>query len=297
VRTVSASLSSRDAVNAAAHQQLDPSEHRIYAREAPLVESACARHPGSAISLHETIFLSSNRIIWLSLSSLDQSSLDHPYMPKWLVTHSHITRLVNTGDELVLDDLAVLFPVLSVLSRTLFKVPSTPMNQDGQEKCRVKERDWGNETTRDCPHKTLDPVGSVVDLSSVLPPTRGEELVAVLGLNVGRVLDFDSGKDGESVSGFVFALFLHLEDGFLGHGRVKDVVGSEEGGQGGGGADERELVSRNGVSDHGDHWVAVTEGTGCQLGGLKAKEIRTYTPAMFQKMSMNPNFSWNMSQV
>lgn len=54
--TIFASFSSRDAVNAAAYQQLDPNGHRIYAQESPLVESACVRHPGTAILLHETYF-------------------------------------------------------------------------------------------------------------------------------------------------------------------------------------------------------------------------------------------------
>ena len=86
------------------------------------------------------------------------------------------------------------------------------MSQDSKEERRVKVCDGGNESSGNSPHATLDPIGSVVDLSSILPPSISQQLVTVLGLDVGWVLNDDTGKNGECVSDLVFSLLLHFEN-------------------------------------------------------------------------------------
>jgi len=86
------------------------------------------------------------------------------------------------------------------------------MSQDGKEERRVEICDGSNESSGDSPHATLDPIGSIVDLSSILPPSICQQLVTVFGLDEGRVLNNDSREDGECVSDLVFSLLLHFEN-------------------------------------------------------------------------------------
>ena len=86
------------------------------------------------------------------------------------------------------------------------------MSQDSKEERRVEVCNGRNKSTRNSPHATLNPIGRVVDLSSILPPSIRQQLVTVLGLDVGWVLNDDTGEDGECVSDLVFSLLLHFED-------------------------------------------------------------------------------------
>ena len=51
--------------------------------------------------------------------------------------------LVDTGDELVLDDGAVLFPVLAVLERAPLEVAAAAVDEDDDEEDGVEVRDGG----------------------------------------------------------------------------------------------------------------------------------------------------------
>lgn len=85
------------------------------------------------------------------------------------------------------------------------------MSQHGEEERWVEERDRGVETGRESPHEGLRPVGRVIldprpyfvsswlrhtprvsstyRLPGVSPPSTGQQLVSVLGLDESRVLD------------------------------------------------------------------------------------------------------------
>lgn len=110
------------------------------------------------------------------------------------------------------------------------------MNQHSKEEDGVPH---GDDRVKPCgktPGASLDPIGSVIGLSREPPETRSEKLVAVFGLDVSRVLEFGPRHLRESLSGFVLALLLHLEDRFLSHGAVKDVVADHKSGEQGNGS-------------------------------------------------------------
>ena len=100
-----------------------------------------------------------------------------------------MNALVNTRDEPVFHNLAVFHPIIPILPRTLFKVASTSMCQDGEEEERVEKGDGSVETRGQAPREGLEPIGGVIDLPGKLPPTGSEEFVAVLGLDVGGIFD------------------------------------------------------------------------------------------------------------
>ena len=172
-----------------------------------------------------------------------------------------LSSLVDARDELVLDDSAVLLPVLAVLSGAFLKVSSASMGQDGQEEDGVEHGDDGVEPSGQPPRQGLTPVGGVVDLSRVDPPSVNQQLVAVLGLDVLWLFDLRTGNDREGVSGLVLALLLHLEGRLLGHRSVENAVSSDKSDKHEDLAHERELVGRGGASSHVDDGVTVGEGS------------------------------------
>jgi hypothetical protein len=106
--------------------------------------------------------------------------------------------------------------LIAVLHCATLKVSATSVSQDGEEECWVEERDWGIQTSRESPHEGLRPVGRVIlpvgknpsllrltshrstyRLPGVSPPTAGQQLVTVFGLNVSRILDNGSRQLGE----------------------------------------------------------------------------------------------------
>ena len=173
-------------------------------------------------------------------------------------------HLVHTRDKLVLDHLAVLDPVVAVLQGALFKVAAASVHEDAEEENGIEHGDGGVEACAQTPCEGLDPVGGVVDLASVLPPSVDEKLVAVLCLDVFGVLKVGAWNDGERIAGFVFSLLLHLERRFLSHRTVEDRVAHNQSDEHCNLADEGELVRRCGAADHVDDGVAVGEGAASQ---------------------------------
>lgn len=158
----------------------------------------------------------------------------------------HTSTLINTGDKLVGDDLAILDPIIPVFSSTLFEISPTSMGQHGQKEDGVEHRDDRVESGSHAPSEGLDPVGGVVDLSGVYPPSIDEQFVAVFGLDVFRVLDERSGDDGKGVSRLRVSLLLEFKVGFLGHGTVENAVSTDEGDEHERFAPEWEFVGRKG---------------------------------------------------
>lgn len=105
------------------------------------------------------------------------------------------------------------------------------MNQHSKEEDGVPHGNDCIKPSGKTPGTSLDPVGSVVGFSRESPETRSEELVAVFGLDVSRILELCPRQLRESLSGFVLALLLHLEDRFLCHRAVKDVVAEHKSGE------------------------------------------------------------------
>lgn len=71
-------------------------------------------------------------------------------------------RSVDPGNELVLDDRAVLLPVLAVLERAPLEVAPAAVDEDGDEEHGVEVRDRGARALREAPGERHDPVGDVV---------------------------------------------------------------------------------------------------------------------------------------
>lgn len=110
------------------------------------------------------------------------------------------------------------------------------MNQHSKEEDRVPHGDNSVKPCGKTPGTSLDPIGSIVGLSRKPPETRREKLVAVFGLDVSRILEFGPRHLRKSLSGLVLALLLHLEDRFLSHGAVKDIVAEHKSGEQGKGS-------------------------------------------------------------
>jgi hypothetical protein len=150
-------------------------------------------------------------------------------------------------------------PVLAILSMASLKIPPCPVQEHSEEEDWVVEGDWGDETRAHCPCERLDKVGSIIWLSSVLPPSVNEELISLFGLNEFRVLDYTSGEAGESLSDSRIAVLLHLETRLLAHRCVENVVGSQESDVKKDVAPEWEAVHLGIASSHEDNWVRVCE--------------------------------------
>lgn len=86
--------------------------------------------------------------------------------------------LVHVRDETVLDNRAVLFPVLAVLPVASLKVAAASMSEDCEEEERVEVRDGGREAGNGSPEEGLSPVGSVVDFAceSAMEKRRTEKV-------------------------------------------------------------------------------------------------------------------------
>lgn len=136
--------------------------------------------------------------------------------------------LVDTRNKLVLDDVAILLPVLSILDCASFKVTATPMNQDDEEEDWVEIWDWGGKSDAKSPRERLEPVCSIVDLASICPPSARQQAVSVFGLDKGGVLDDAPWELRECLAEGRDSLHLHPEATLLGHGCVKDVVRDQE---------------------------------------------------------------------
>lgn len=73
-----------------------------------------------------------------------------------------VDRLVDSGNELVLDDGAISLPVLAILNRATLKVASTAMDEDGDEEDGVEVGNDGCTSDHCTPAEAHGPVGDVV---------------------------------------------------------------------------------------------------------------------------------------
>ena len=151
------------------------------------------------------------------------------------------------------------------------------MDQDSQEEGWIEHCNGSVETRGETPRQGLTPIGRVIDLAGVLPPSVNEELVAVLCLDIFRLVDFGPWYDRECVTRLVLALLLHFEARLLGHGSVKDAVSADEDDKHEGFANERELVSRGGGANHVDDGVTIGEWTSHQHGFFLASSSHLHS--------------------
>jgi len=71
-------------------------------------------------------------------------------------------RLVDSGDEFVLDDGAITFPILTVLDRAALEVASTVMDEHGDEEDGVEVGNDCRASDDSTPAEAHGPVGDVV---------------------------------------------------------------------------------------------------------------------------------------
>lgn len=102
------------------------------------------------------------------------------------------------------------------------------MSQDQEEETKVEIRQERAETTDQTPRKGLEHVCSVVRLANDTPPSRGQQQVTVLSLDIGRVLDSTPRKLREGLTINEGAILFHTETVLLGVTSVKNVIGSKE---------------------------------------------------------------------
>jgi len=122
-----------------------------------------------------------------------------------------VDRLVDSGNELVLDDGAISLPVLAILNRATLKVASTAMDEDGDEEDGVEVGNDGCTSDHCTPAEAHGPVGDVVRFTRVSPPTTDKKAVPMRSLNKLGVLEGSSWKLGECVAEGRDALCLHFE--------------------------------------------------------------------------------------
>ena len=70
--------------------------------------------------------------------------------------------LVDSWNELVLDNFTIFLPVLSILDRASLKVTTASVNENDEEEDWVEVRDGRGKTHAQSPGKRLEPVCSVV---------------------------------------------------------------------------------------------------------------------------------------
>lgn len=169
---------------------------------------------------------------------------------------------VNAWYELVLDDLAISLPILSILHRASLEVASAAMDQNSDEERRVEIWNRWRSPNAETPSKTLNPVGSVVLYENEITVDTNQEttrtglrayahhplvrrrllyqfirqciqmdedsIVPMSSLNISGILDSTPRKLRECLPPFEGTLRLHLETRLLGHRRVESE-GEENG--------------------------------------------------------------------
>lgn len=86
--------------------------------------------------------------------------------------------LVDAGDILVLDDLAVPLPVFAVLERAALEVAGTSVEEHTDEEDGVEVGDDGRGADDGAPGETHGPVGDVVGFAGVGPEAAGQKTVS-----------------------------------------------------------------------------------------------------------------------
>ena len=171
-----------------------------------------------------------------------------------------VPNLVHKRNESILDNRAVLNPILAVLLTTPLKVPPTPMRQHCQEKGRVVVRNDGPSSCNRTPKESLCPISGVVRLTQELPPAIDEQRITMLSLQIPGILKCGPRPLRESPSMLESSLQLHPKARLLSHGGIEHVVCKDEKGEHKGVGRGAELVVRRRMSSHVDDRVAVGEG-------------------------------------
>jgi len=150
----------------------------------------------------------------------------HSIAPNLSRIWSHTWQQVNKSIK-VLDG----HPIYSPL-----KVTPTPMYQYGDEKHGVEVRNYGCWSNDRTPGKTHSPVGNIIRLARISPPTTREQTISarpvsiqvlwyetnipMSSLDVGRIFDSVPRDLRESRAEGADALSLHLEVTLLRHGWI-----------------------------------------------------------------------------
>ena len=145
------------------------------------------------------------------------------------IIECYVAGLVDSRNESPLHHLTIVHPIIPILSRTLLKVPSTPMGQNREKKDRIKQGDGSVEPRRQTPCQALNPIRRIINLAREGPPARSKQLIPVFRLYIGRIHDNGPRKGRESSSRFVLPLLLHLKVGLLCHRSVEDRIANEQG--------------------------------------------------------------------
>jgi len=78
-------------------------------------------------------------------------------------------QLVDTGNKLVRDNLAVSIPVLPVLGRASFEIAPNPVNENGDEEHGIEVWDGRRRANDRAPAEAHHPIGDIVRFPGVSP--------------------------------------------------------------------------------------------------------------------------------
>lgn len=124
------------------------------------------------------------------------------------------------------------------------KVPCASVKKCDDEEHGIKVWNDASGTNDSAPSQAHEPVGDIVGLAAIFPPTTGEKTIAekrigktkgglfisheiyspMCSLNKSWILNDATGKLGERFAELSDALRLHLEPALLRHGAVPDVI-------------------------------------------------------------------------
>jgi len=108
-----------------------------------------------------------------------------------------------------------LFPIFSILDRAPFKVATATVDEHCDKEHRVKIWNGSGEAHNSSPGEAHRPVGNIIGLARICPPTASQKTVAMSSLDECWVLESAPRELWERVAERVDALGLHLKPALL----------------------------------------------------------------------------------
>jgi len=135
-----------------------------------------------------------------------------------------MSSLINTRNIFPFHHLTISVPVFAIFPGTSLKVPCTSVQECDNEEHGIEIRNDASSADDSAPSQTHEPVGDIVGLAAIFPPTASEETIPMRSLNVGWILDDTTRELRERFTELGDALCLHLESALLRHGAIPNIV-------------------------------------------------------------------------